>query len=92
MHVIQLAESQWLALDRQVRPQFLIVKGPMVDRATGETHIVFRIEWWSHVKAERKVLAVLPHELAARDWCRSEMEKSERARQAVHESVARRGF
>ncbi|WP_309129494.1 hypothetical protein [Microbacterium sp.] len=92
MHVIQLAEAQWLVLDRQVRPQFLMVKGPMVDRATGETHIVFRIEWWSIVKSERRVLAVLPHELVARDWCRAEIERAEHQRESVYESVARRGF
>lgn len=64
----------------------------MVDRNTGETHIVHRIEWWSIEKSERRVLAVFPHEIVARDWCRAELERAESDRASVSESVARRGF
>lgn len=87
MHVIQLAPAQWLVLDDVVQPRFLIVEGPMVSKATGETHIVHRVEWWSIDRAQRRVLAVHDGLLAAQAWCRGEFDHAERSRAEVSRSV-----
>lgn len=87
MFVIQLAESQWLTLDRHVKPRYLITRGPMVQRGTHETHIVCRIESWSHVKKDRQVFAVLPHLGVATVWCRSQIAQDEAEQARVSRSV-----
>lgn len=79
-------------LDDRVRPRLLIVEGPMVDKATGETHVMHRVEWWSPVRVQRHVMSVHDGPLAAQAWCRDELERDAQSRAHVSESVARRGF
>lgn len=59
----------------------------MVNRATGETHMVHRVEWWSIVRAERRVLSVHDGLLAAQAWCRAELYHAEQSRAEVSRSV-----
>lgn len=92
MHTIQLAPAQWLILDGQVRPRFLIVEAPMVRRDTGETHVAWRVEWWSPDRAKRHVVAVLGGLIAGQEWCRAELEREAQSQAAISESVARKGF
>lgn len=82
MRVIQLSPRSWLVLDDAIRPRWLIVKGPMVEKATGETHMVHRVEHWNHEASQRSVLAVCDGEMAARAWCEHELEE-EAARSAA---------
>lgn len=84
MHVIAVSLKSWLVLDDAVTPRFLIVRGPMVNKSTGETHIVHRVEHWNVVPASRTVLAVCDGEMAAREWCAAQIERvsADRARTA----------
>lgn len=79
MRVIQLSLKSWLVLGDNARPQFLIVRAPMVHKPTGETHVVRRVERWNHIPESRHLLAVCDGEMDARKWCAAELEKSARA-------------
>ncbi|MEJ1922228.1 hypothetical protein [Microbacterium sp. KHB019] len=79
MRVIQLSLKSWLVLNDNARPQFLIVRAPMVHKPTGETHVVHRVERWNHIPESRHLLVVCDGEMDARKWCAAELEISARA-------------
>lgn len=92
MHVIQLARAQWLVLDDHVKPRYLIVQGPVVSRATGETEIMHRVEWWNPDRAKRHILAVCDGQVAAEAWCRHQLAVDAAKRAEISASVARQGW
>lgn len=79
MHLIQLARSQWLAIDDRYRPRFLIAEEAVVLRATGETHVQHVVRWWHLDPKERNAQAVCDGLVAAETWCR-ETEAQEAAK------------
>lgn len=84
MRVIQLSVKSWLVVDDLVKPRFLITRAPMVNRSTGETHVVHRVDRWNHISESRHTVAVCDGEMAARDWCKTALENAERARVRGH--------
>lgn len=73
MHVIQVAARSWLVLDEITRPRWLISEGPLVHKATGETHVMHRVMSWNIDPAERRTRSVHDGLNAAQDWCREEL-------------------
>lgn len=67
----------WLVLDDVHRPRFLIVLGPAINRRTGETHILYRIDHHQLRRTDRRPLAWLETYQEAVDWCRTTLETPE---------------
>lgn len=86
LHVVQLSPTAWLILDEMVRARWLIVRGPLVNRHTGETHVMDRVELWSHEKERRVAVSVHDGLEAAKGWCREELAAEQRVR-AEHSGV-----
>lgn len=74
MHVIQVSDRSHLVLDDLVNPRWLIVYGPMVHRATGETPIVYRVERWHLDPRKRTTIGVHEHLGSAKAWCAAALE------------------
>lgn len=47
MRVIQVARSSWLVIDDAFRARFVIVYAAAVNRATHETHMMYRVDKWA---------------------------------------------
>ncbi|GAA4492019.1 hypothetical protein [Microbacterium panaciterrae] len=92
MHVIQLARSQWLVVDKYYHARFLIVEGALVLRETGETLVKHRVEWWAPDPKKRHVVAVCDGLLAAENWCDEEIKRDAENKAKISASVARDGF
>lgn len=87
MHVIQLSLQSWLVLDAQVKPRYLIERGPMVNKSTQETHIVHKVSRWALQAGSRDLLAVCDGEMAAREWCDAALRKQATADAQLKESL-----
>lgn len=89
---MQLSKHTWLVLDEVPAPRFLIVEGPLIWRATGETYVKHRIEWWTLDPKTRHTLAVCDGLLAAETWCKAEIDRVTEQNAKLSASLDRRGF
>jgi len=48
-----VGESDWLVLDDAIQPRFLIHHGPAVNKLTGETLMMYRVDHWVLKRADR---------------------------------------
>lgn len=62
----------------------------MVNQATGETHVMHRVEMW-RLEKPRPVLAVVDGLMAAQAWCTDEVKRQAEERASISESVDVRG-